>query len=73
MDRGIRPEIGDVFESVVEAIGAKGDGITRINNFVIFVPNVERGDKVRVKIDKLCSKVGFGEVTTKDINTINHI
>ncbi len=53
---------GDEVEVKIEAVGEKGDGIAKINGFVIFVPNTKEGETVRVRITKVLRKVGFAEV-----------
>ena len=51
MDGLGRPvEEGKEYEVIIDAKGAKGDGIAHIEGFVIFVPNAEVGEKARVKI-----------------------
>lgn len=55
-------KVGQEADVVIEAIGEKGDGLTRVNGFVIFVPEVRAGENVRIKISKVLAKVGFGEV-----------
>jgi len=45
----------------IEAVGAKGDGIAKLNGFVIFVPDTQEGDKVKVKITKVLPNVSFAE------------
>ncbi len=56
---------GDEFEATIEALGEKGDGIARKDGFVVFVPGVQQGDKVRIRVTKVLKKVGFGEVAGK--------
>ena len=56
---------GEEFDTVVDAVGEKGDGICKKDGFVIFVPGVRQGDNVRVKVTKVLKKVGFGEVVSK--------
>ncbi|MAG18313.1 MAG: hypothetical protein CL944_02465 [Candidatus Diapherotrites archaeon] len=53
---------GDIYDVEIEGIGEKGDGIARVNNYVIIVPNVQKGDKVKIKINAVRGKVSFGEV-----------
>ena len=53
---------GDEFEATIEALGEKGDRIARKDGFVVFVPGVAQGDKVRIRVTKVLKKVGFGEV-----------
>lgn len=54
--------VGEEVDVVIEAIGEKGDGLTRTKGFVLFVPDVKKGEHVRIKINKVLQKVGFAEV-----------
>lgn len=53
---------GEIYDVEIEGIGEKGDGIARVNGYVIIVPNVQKGDKVKVKVNAVRGKVSFGEV-----------
>ena len=53
---------GDIIDVKIESTGAKGDGIAKINNFVIIIPNVQEGDEVKVKITRVLNKMAFAEV-----------
>ena len=55
-------EVGKEYEVTIEAVGEKGDGISKIKGFVIFVPNVNTGDRVRIKVNKVLRKVAFADV-----------
>lgn len=57
---------GDEVDVRIESIGDKGDGVARVQGFVIFVPSVQKGDWVKVKVKKVLEKVSFGE-KIKDI------
>ena len=61
---GPKPPVnqGDVLEVEIEAVGEKGDGIARKDGFVLFVPGVKEGDRVKVKVTRVLRKVGFAEV-----------
>ena len=62
-DRGPAPvEEGQEVEVTVESVGKRGDGIARINNFVVFVPGTNAGDKVKVRITAVGSSFATGEV-----------
>ena len=54
--------VGDEVDVNIEAVGEKGDGIAKVDGFVLFVPGVKEGDNVKVKITKVLRKVGFAEV-----------
>ncbi len=58
-------KVGEEVDVKIEAVGAKGDGIAKIEGFVLFIPGVKEGDEVRVRISKVLSKVGFAEVVGK--------
>jgi len=53
---------GETYDVEIEGIGEKGDGIAKVKGYVIIVPNVKKGDKVKVKINAVRGKVSFGEV-----------
>lgn len=55
-------KVGDELEVSIEAVGEKGDGIAKKDGFVLFIPGVKQGDKVRIRITKVLRKVGFAEV-----------
>jgi predicted RNA-binding protein with TRAM domain len=57
--------VGDTYEVTIEDVGREGDGITRIEGFVVFVPNTKKGDSVKVRITKVSRRVGFGEVVVE--------
>jgi len=52
---------GDEIELTIEAVGARGDGIGKVEGFVIFVPNVQAGEKVRVRITQVRGRSAIGE------------
>lgn len=56
---------GEECSAIVANVGEKGDGILRIKGFVVFVPGVEKGDFVRIRITKVLAKVAFGELVRK--------
>ncbi len=52
-------------EYVVDIIdnGFEGEGIAKINDFAIFIPNAIKGEKVKVVIVKVLSSYAFGKIT----------
>ena len=54
--------VGEELDVTIEAVGEKGDGITKKDGFILFVPGVTQGDTVRIKVTKVLKKVGFAEV-----------
>ncbi len=58
-------KMGETHDVFINAVGGKGDGIAKVKGFVLFVPNVKKGDYVKVRITKVLPKVGFAEVVEK--------
>ena len=54
-------EEGEEYDVKIEDVGKEGDGITRIEGFVVFVPDTKAGDEVRVKIVSVRRRFGFAE------------
>ena len=44
-----------------------GEGIANINNYMIFVPNVKLGDRVKVKITRANSVAADAEITSSNV------
>src|SRR3989338_6361888 len=57
--------VGDELDVKIEAVGEKGDGIAKKDGFVLFVPNTNEGDEVKVRVTKVLRRVGFAEVVGK--------
>ena len=55
-------KVGEEYDVEISETGSRGDGIARIKNFVVFIPNTKKGDKVRIKITELRGKSAVGEV-----------
>ena len=53
---------GETYEVTIEGIGEKGDGIAKIQGFVIIVPKTQQGQRIKVKVTAVRGKVSFGEV-----------
>lgn len=54
---------GDVVELDIEDLGSKGDGIARVEGFVVFVPGGEVDQTYDVEITSVGRKFAFGEIT----------
>lgn len=68
MDRGFRSrgfapvKVDEEIDVKIEAVGEKGDGIAKKDGFVLFIPGVNEGDEVKVRVTKVLRRVGFAEV-----------
>jgi predicted RNA-binding protein with TRAM domain len=55
-------ELGQEYEGEIEDISRRGDGIAKIEGFVIFVPNVKKGEHVKFKITKVGRRFAVAEL-----------
>lgn len=53
--------VGETYEVSIENIAKEGDGIARVEGFVIFVPDTKVGDNVTIKVNKVLRKFAFAE------------
>lgn len=53
---------GSIHDVKIEDMGREGDGLARIEGFVVFVPDTHVGDEVKIKVTKVLSRMAFGEV-----------
>lgn len=64
-DRRLPPkpvEIGKEYNVEIQETSRRGEGITRIEGLVIFVPKTKPGDKVRIKITNISRRFAEAEV-----------
>ena len=64
-DRRVPPkpvEIGKEYNVEIQETSRRGEGITRIEGLVIFVPKTKPGDKVRIKITNISRRFAEAEV-----------
>ncbi|AKB76389.1 translation initiation factor IF-2 subunit beta [Methanosarcina lacustris Z-7289] len=55
-------EEGEVYDVTIQDLARQGDGIARIEGFVVFVPGTKVGDEVRIKIERVLPKYGFASL-----------
>ena len=55
-------EVDKEYEAEIEDISRRGDGIAKIEGFVIFVPNTEQGKHVKFKITRVGNRFAVGEL-----------
>ena len=53
---------GEEYDVKIEDLGRDGDGITRIEGFVVFVSGAKVGDEVKIRINSVRRNFGFAEV-----------
>lgn len=59
-------KVGNVFVGECKSIGKSGDGVFFLETGkVVFVPTAEEGKMYKVKINKVATKISFGEVVSE--------
>jgi predicted RNA-binding protein with TRAM domain len=53
---------GEEYDVKIEDLGRDGDGITRIEGFVVFVSGAKLGDEVKIRITSTRRNFGFAEI-----------
>lgn len=53
-------EVGKEYDVEIEDIAKQGDGIARVEGFVIFVPETKVGDQVTIAIDRVMRRFAIG-------------
>ncbi len=60
--RSVPVEEGEVYDVTIEDLARQGDGIARVEGFVIFVPGTKVGDEVQIKVERVLPKFAFATV-----------
>ena len=55
--------IGDILKGEVIDFTHEGNGVLKIDNIAVFVPNGIIGDKVEIKIMEMKKNYGIGKIT----------
>lgn len=60
MDTPAPVEVGKDYDVNIEDIAREGDGIARVEGFVVFVADTKVGDTVKIQIDKVMRRFAIG-------------
>jgi predicted RNA-binding protein with TRAM domain len=52
--------VGAEYDTKIEDTAREGDGIARVEGFVIFVPGTQVGDQVKIQIDRVMRRFAIG-------------
>jgi predicted RNA-binding protein with TRAM domain len=55
-------ELGKEYEGEIEDISRRGDGIAKVEGFVIFVANAKKGEHVKFKITQVGRRFAVAEL-----------
>ena len=53
---------GESYDVTIEDLAREGDGVARIDGFVIFVPGTKVGDNVKIKVEKVLRRFAIAAV-----------
>lgn len=56
---------GQEIEVLIDDIGSRGDGISRIGSYLIFIPQTKIGERLKVKITKVTKNFAIAEKQPK--------
>ncbi|MGL4736786.1 MAG: TRAM domain-containing protein, partial [Cellulosilyticaceae bacterium] len=55
-------EKNEIYELEIMDLGEDGEGIAKLGNFIICVPDVMMGDVVKVRLVKVRKNIAYGKV-----------
>lgn len=53
---------GDVLEVKIEDFSERGDGIAKVQGFVVFVPGTQKGEEVKIKVLEVRRKFALAQI-----------
>lgn len=53
---------GEEYDVKIEDMGRDGDGIAKVEGFIVFVSGAKKGDEVKIKINSVRRNFAFAEV-----------
>jgi len=57
----VQVNVGEEIDVIIDDIGSRGDGITRIRGFLVFVPETKVGERLKVRIVSIGRKFAIAE------------
>ncbi len=54
-------KMGEEYEVDIKEVSQRGDGITRVEGFIVFVADTKMGDHVRIRITRISTKIAEAE------------
>lgn len=57
--------VGNTYDVLIQDLGKKGDGIAKLDKYIIFVPGTSKGSTVKIKITNISGTSAFAQVVTE--------
>ena len=58
-------EVGKTYELLIQDLGKKGDGIARLDKYIIYIPGTTKGSVVKATIEHISGSMAFGKIATE--------
>jgi predicted RNA-binding protein with TRAM domain len=55
-------DVGETYDVKIEDTGRSGDGIAKVDGYILFVPNAKKGQEVKIKVTATKRNLGFAEL-----------
>jgi predicted RNA-binding protein with TRAM domain len=55
-------EVGKEYDVSVSDISRRGEGIAKVDGFIVFVPGTKQGQNVRIKVTQVSERFASGQV-----------
>ena len=53
---------GSVLEVRIEDVGSRGDGVARLDRYIIYIPGAQKGSTVKIRIGKMSGTIAFANI-----------
>ena len=61
-------EVGKMYEVDITEITGKGDGIARVQGFIVFIENGKVGNKIQVKVTEVADRFAKATIESGNFN-----
>jgi predicted RNA-binding protein with TRAM domain len=61
-------EVGKIYEVKITEITGKGDGIARVQGFIVFIENGKVGNKIQVKVTEVADRFAKATIESGNFN-----
>ena len=61
-------EVGKIYEVNITEITGKGDGIARVQGFIVFIENGKVGNKIQVKVTEVADRFAKATIESGNFN-----
>jgi predicted RNA-binding protein with TRAM domain len=59
-------EVGKEYNVTISDTSRRGEGIAKVDGFVVFVPGTKQGQNVRIKVTQVTERFASGQVVSSD-------